>query len=46
MTEEDLYRFAVYHFSASRVWNDKIQDIIFIMSNKTLDAKTLDQIWK
>ncbi|KPA14265.1 hypothetical protein MHK_005521 [Candidatus Magnetomorum sp. HK-1] len=30
MSEEDLGRFAVYHFSASRDWNYKIHDIILI----------------
>jgi hypothetical protein len=30
MSEEDLCRFAVYHFSASRDWNYKIHDIILI----------------
>jgi hypothetical protein len=38
MSEEDLCRFAVYHFSAARDWNYKIYDIILI-SGKSYTGK-------
>jgi len=29
-SEDDLYRFATYHFPVAREWNDKVEDLILI----------------
>ena len=40
-TEEYLYRFAVYHFSTSREWHEKIQNIILITGKSYTGKKRI-----